>query len=289
LQLSRLSRRIDSSASQFAHLAFNDGFARNEGIRPPQSQVFPPSRSRFLRKSSTLEQLRAALENNFSIDDYLELRRRFPKSRDTALWMVMGADDSSPSYGMDFAYQLQADFKKFRIPIETFLGTLDGDRDYIDLLCLSTLEALSRREKLMRDNPHTVGSGLAIGDALVNLLCCAVLECLSYYSLPPPDSFQILLKYRLQMFDSSIKEQRVLDHRRVMIALFVAEHPSDGVREIARSTGLNASTISRWMADKEFMSYVKMFRAYPPRGTSDSMAISSEGGSAMLEPRQPGT
>jgi hypothetical protein len=56
------------------------------------------------------------------------------------------------------------------------------------------LEAVSRREKLVKENTHAVASGHAIGDALINLLCCSVLECLSYYDEPPPHSFQIQMQ-----------------------------------------------------------------------------------------------
>jgi hypothetical protein len=212
----------------------------------------------------SLAELENALTRSFSIDDYLELRRRFPQ-RDTALWMVMANDANSPWFGLDFAFQLEADFKKWGIPVETFLGVLGGESNDIDLQCLSILEALSRREKLERENPHAVAAGLAIGDALVNFLCGSILEALAHYQMPPPDSFQVLMKCRLKLFDNEIKEQRVLHHRRVMVALLMAENPNESARSISRMTGLNASTISRWMADEEFMSYVHIFRANPPR------------------------
>jgi hypothetical protein len=158
------------------------------------------------------------------------------------------------------------------------------DSDDIDLLCLSILEAVSKRENLVKEKSHAVASGHAIGDALINLLCCAVLECLSYYGEPPPHSFQILIKYKLQMFENSIKQQRVLRDRKVFVALFVAENPAFGVREIARGTGLNASTISRWLADEYFLSYVKMFRAKPlgDRRIANS-AVSAECDSEALQ------
>lgn len=43
----------------------------------------------------TVGELSTALERQFTIDDYLELRERFPEA-DTALWMVMGADRGTP-------------------------------------------------------------------------------------------------------------------------------------------------------------------------------------------------
>ena len=151
-------------------------------------------------KLRSLAELDAALQHLFSIDDYLELRARFPEE-DTPLWMVMGSNASSPSFGLDFAFQLQHQLENFGIHIKKFLGALDGDPDKTDLLCLAVLEALSRREKLVLKNAHAVASGLAIGDALVDFLCGAVLECVSYHDLPLPHSFQILLKYRLGLFE----------------------------------------------------------------------------------------
>ena len=217
-----------------------------------------------MTSNRTIDQLEAALTNSFSIDDYLELRRRFPEN-DSPLWMVMSSDHSSPSFGLDFAFQLEDELTKFHIPVEMFLGTLDGDSGHIDLLCLTTLEALSRREKLGLENAHAVASGLAIGDALVDFLCGTVLECISYYSLPVPHSFQILLKYRLGLFENTIKEDRVLKHRRVMVALIIAENTGASARQIAKRVRMSPSTITRWMSDQDFMSYVKMFRARPPR------------------------
>jgi predicted DNA-binding transcriptional regulator AlpA len=212
----------------------------------------------------SLDDMLKALENSFTIDDYLELRNRFP-DEDTAIWMVMGSNESSPSFGMDFTYQLEQEFKQFDLPVELFLGVLDGDKGYLDLLCLRLLEALSRREKLTKQNPHAVATNLAIGDALVDFLIGAVLESVSYYSIKVPDSFQVLLKYRLRLFENAIKEERVLKHRRVMVALMMAENPSLSARGLAKQTGLSPSTISRWMTDDDFMSYVKMFRTHPPR------------------------
>ena len=177
----------------------------------------------------------------------------------------MGGDESSPSFGMDFAYQLEQEFKRFDLPVELFLGVLDGDNGYLDLLCLKLLEALSRREKLVKQNPHAVAVGLAIGDALVDFLIGAVTESVSYYHAKLPDSFQILIKYRLRLFENAIKEERVLKHRRVMVALLMAENPDLSARGLAKRTGLNPSTITRWMTDEDFRSYVKMFRAQPPR------------------------
>ena len=211
----------------------------------------------------TLDELTASLELAFSIDAYLELRRRFPEE-DTALWMVMGSNGEC-SFGMDFAFQLQPEFRKFGIPVETFLGTLDGDPDEIDRLCLLTLEALSKREKLERHSPHAVATGLAIGDAFVNFLCGAILECLSYYQMSPPHSYQILIKCRLRLFENSIKEQRVNHERQIMIAHLMSQNPGAGVREIARMTGMNASSISRWLANEKFLSYVRMFGKIEPQ------------------------
>jgi hypothetical protein len=221
-----------------------------------------------LAKERSLRDLSRALQSAFSIDDYLELRDRFP-GEDTALWTVMADDESSPSFGMDFAYQLQDEFKRFDVPVELFLGVLDGDKGYLDLLCLKLLEALSRREKLTKQNPHVVAANLAIGDALVDFLIGAVIESIAYYNIRVPDSFQILLKYRLRLFENAIKEERVLAHRRVMVALLMAENPDLSARGLAKKTGLSASTITRWMSDAEFMSYVKMFRAHPPRKQID--------------------
>jgi hypothetical protein len=166
---------------------------------------------------------------SFTIDDYLELRNRFP-GEDTAIWMVMGSNEASPSFGMDFAFQLEADFKHFDISPKLFLGVLDGDGNDSDLLCLKLLEALSRREKLVKQNPHAVAANLAIGDALVDFLIGAVTESISYYRAKVPDSFQILIKYRLKLFENVIKEERVLKHRRVMVALLMAENPGLSAR-----------------------------------------------------------
>jgi hypothetical protein len=78
-----------------------------------------------MSQSRTIEELTSALERQFAIDDYLELRARFPMEEDTALWMIMGGSGGI-SFGMDFAFQLEADFKRFGIPIQYYLGTLDG-------------------------------------------------------------------------------------------------------------------------------------------------------------------
>jgi hypothetical protein len=219
----------------------------------------PPNAPAGNEGESSLQELCYALERSFSLDDYLQLRRRFP-DEDTALWMFLATDGKSEDYGFDYAFQLQAEMEKWGIPIKSYLGVLDGDFELIDKHCLCILEALAKREKL---NSHAVGAGLAIGDALVNFLCVAVLEAIAYYSLPVPDSYQILLKYRLKLFDNEIRDERLMKHRRVIIAKLIAETPGASIRSIARMTGLNPSTISRWMADEDFMRWVRMWRAPP--------------------------
>lgn len=198
----------------------------------------------------------------FKIDDYLELRKRFPRS-DSPLWMVLASDENSPSFGLDYAYQLESDLERFGIEIENFLGTLDGDDGYADLLCLRILEAVSHRKIVEEKRPHAVASGLAIGDSLIDFLCCSVLEAISYYGMRPPHSFQVLLKVRLGLFDNAILADRRLGHRRTLIALFIAENPAMSLREVSRSTGIHFSTISRWMADPKFIASVKAFQFSP--------------------------
>ena len=110
-----------------------------------------------LSSNRTREQLLQAIERSFEIDDYLELRKRFP-DQDTACWMVMANDKASPCWGMDFAFQLETDFEKFGISIHGFLGTLDGAPEEIDRFALEILAAISDRERtavaiFMAENP----------------------------------------------------------------------------------------------------------------------------------------
>ena len=215
-----------------------------------------------MAEKRTKEDLLRDLQRSFAIDDYLELKGRFPNF-DTALWMVLANDDSSPSWGMDFAFQLEGDYERFGISIKSFLGTLDGDPDVIDKFACEILNALSDREKALTANPHAVSAGKAISNALVDFSIGALVEAFAYYGYPPTNSFQILVKYRLGLFKSVLKEERVLDWRRTMIAKFVAENPTLSHRQIAKSVGVNVSTISRWMGEEKFQSYVRMFQAPP--------------------------
>jgi hypothetical protein len=205
----------------------------------------------------SLDEVKAALVSAFTIHDYLELRARFPGC-DTAAWMVMAATKGFP-WAIDFAFQLKDDFKAYGLSVELFLGSCDGDETDIDLFCLSILGALARRESMEKTDPHAVGAGRAIGDPLVNFLSGAILECISFHDLVPPPAFQILIKHRLKLFGSTIKEQRASDERKMIVARFISDNPSADGREIARRTGLNASTISRWMADEDFMNLVRLF------------------------------
>jgi DNA-binding transcriptional regulator YhcF (GntR family) len=62
------------------------------------------------------------------------------------------------------------------------------------------------------------------------------------------------------MFNNAISQQRLAEHRRVLTAKFIADNPNTSCREVARKNGVNVSTVSRWLADAEFQSYVEMFR-----------------------------
>ena len=103
----------------------------------------------------SLDELKSDLTESFSIDDYLELRSRFP-DEDTPLWIVLDSDNSGINYGTDFAFQIEGQLKQFEIEIGLLLGTLGGDQDDIDLLCLQTLEALSKRQKLEAETTQVV-------------------------------------------------------------------------------------------------------------------------------------
>ena len=205
------------------------------------------------------EDLEDDLTSNFKIDDYLEMRRRFP-GEDSGLWMVLAHGETIVPRGIEYAISLEPEFKKFDLNLMHLLGVLDGDTMDIDQLCLECLKAISEREKLEATEAHAVANGTVIGDALIDFLIGAILESISFYELEVPHSFQVLTKYRLGLFNNRIKEGWSQQNRKNGIARVIAQNPKMSMRKVAEAVNVNVGTISRWMKEPDFQKTIEIFR-----------------------------
>lgn len=192
------------------------------------------------------------LLNEFSIDSYLSLRKLYP-DRNPPLQMFIGEGDTFLFAGIDIAFQREEEFAQHGITIEHYIGTLDGNENDIDKLCVDCLKALSERERLSKENSHVVGRGEAIGDAFINFIIGVIFESIASYELDLPPSFQVLVKERLGLFDNKIKTALIQRERKMLAAQLISSYPNESQRTIAKIVGVNVSTISNWMKEDDFI------------------------------------
>ena len=198
---------------------------------------------------------------NFSIDDYLKHRDKFP-DHDTYLPLFVANEGYVSMTGLDIAFKFEQQFKNLGISPEDFVGVLDGDEACIERLSLSCLRAISDREKQELDKPHIVANGQAISNSLLDMLICTMAEAISSFYLTPPSSWTVLLKVRLNAFSHSVLEKVLTSNRRSnAIGLFAANSEIKDAL-VAKIVGVNKSTVSRWKSDPDFIRCIEQSRKF---------------------------
>ncbi len=213
-------------------------------------------------KNRSCEQIVRALESNFRLSDYLELRERFPEA-DSPFWFVMSTDTFNMPSSFDYMFLLKPELDKFGINHAAFRGALDGQSPDMDEFCLGILRAIDHRESINKNRTHAVSSGLAISDAFINFLACLLTELLAYYDLSPFHSFQVLLKTHLKLFDNHYRLAKFEKDRKLLVASLFAENPDISLRTVAKWANLNQGTLSRWMNDEDFTHSIRSLRDSP--------------------------
>lgn len=200
----------------------------------------------------SLEELKRDLEEDFKIDDYLELRERFPD-----------ADPHFAIFGHGYDHLLGLDLEKFGISSYDYhliCPQIDCDLDndagclskeelvqVVDSICRQTLKAISDRQKIVSKSAHAIANGEAISDALIDAIIASLLEWIALYKIKIPPSFQVLVKVRLRIFNSNYVQERTNQQIKGLVAFLSLENPDISIRALARRVGVEPSTISRWM------------------------------------------
>lgn len=200
------------------------------------------------------------LRSDFTIDGYTNLRKKFP-DKNPALQLFVGEGDTFMFSGIEVAFQYENEFKNFGITVEYYLGTLDGVESEIDNLCMEILMAISERRKAVNQKAYVVADGIVIGDAFIDFLIGVIIESISSYELAVPNSYQVLLKVRLGLYDGKIKKEIALQGKKNYIAHFIALNPNFSMREVAKIMNVNVSTISRWHQEPHFQWFIEMVKS----------------------------
>lgn len=221
--------------------------------------------------SDAEQQLIASLEENFTIEKYLKLRET--TDLDSPFWIL--TKTGGPA-AFDYMEILKEDFEKYGVDPKCMIGIADGDYSVIDSVCLMLLKALSDQQMKVKEEPHAVSRGLAIGNSIVDFMLAVIPEATQSFQTPLPYSYHILLKSRLGIHSN--KNLKVHEEQRVRdIACWIkAAEPEISTRKLAKKIGVHHSTVGRWFNDEKFqlsVAQARMFQDSVPNSPTDLAEI----------------
>lgn len=104
-----------------------------------------------------------------------------------------------------------------------------------------------RDTRTKRGDTHLVMRGAFLSDRLIGNFAYRMLRACSRTDLPPPETLVDLMQQLLRQDRPPAKSERRYTQRLEAIG-YLNENPNAGIREIARTVGVNPSTVGRWRA-----------------------------------------
>jgi hypothetical protein len=208
-------------------------------------------------------------KDNPTIENYVRLRRENPD-----------VEIEPKIYGgLDHAYRLEDDLKRFGIDIRLYVYTLDADEAAISELSLKLLENMILAQSLERKGEtHLSSRGKIIPDHLIDWLTCSMLDALSWTgSLYIPRDLIVLARSRLIPGQSDIEktvDTRERKNQSAMIAgQMLVRKMKPSFRSVAKILGVQPSTVTRWfVSEQEFTDLARDWEQYyAPGGLHDEL------------------
>jgi hypothetical protein len=206
---------------------------------------------------------------NPTIENYVRLRRQNPDIQiEPAIYG-----------GLDHAYRLEDDLKRFGIDIRLYVYTLDADEAAISELSLQLLENMILAQSLERQGEtHLASRGRIIPDHLIDWLTCSMLDALSWTgSLYIPRDLIVLARSRLIPGQSDIEKAVDTWGRKNQSAMIAGQmlvrKMKPSFRSVAKILRVQPSTVKRWfVSEQEFTDLARHWeQIYAPGGLHDEL------------------
>lgn len=186
--------------------------------------------------------------DTFDLSEYLKSLEENPKSDPKFSLFYMTNRDL---LGFDFAAQLSGKFKDIGIDSSDYLGMLDGSEQSMRKFVIELCSHLNRRQVLENTGTHVLSRPDVIGDSLLDFMICGVIESINYHSWETPNSLVVLLFSRNNILNGKvIKEFRKTQKQTAAIKAW-GRSPEASLSDIAKVTGINKATLSRWLSEDE--------------------------------------
>jgi hypothetical protein len=230
-----------------------DAFERKRVKREQQIEEVKKSLGWPDERLALFKQLIVQYRQEQSIEDYVQIRRRFPEVEIQV----------SQFAGIDSLFALESELKKVGVNPDLVAAALDADEPSIDTLCLHLLELLIARSKLPKTGPgHIAMRRSAISDTTVNYLISTMLESFDRNEdiFRIPASFVVLVRHQLCGLRPDLHQEYLSTEKRHNMAFVVAQQlkPDEklSINKLVEMTGIPRSTAARWLKDQEFRQLV---------------------------------
>ena len=231
-----------------------EAFERKRAKREQQIEEVKKSLGWPDERLALFKQLVVQYRQEQSIEDYVQIRRRFPEVEIQV----------SQFAGIDSLFALESELKRVGVNPDLVAAALDADEPSTDTLCLHLLELLIARSKLPKTGPgHIAMRRSAISDTTVNYLISTMLESLDWHeeTFRIPASFVVLVRYQLCGPRPDLHQEYLSREKRHNMAFVVAQQlkPDEklSINKLVAMTGIPRSTAARWLADQEFRQLVE--------------------------------
>jgi len=182
--------------------------------------------------------------------------------------------------------QLKPQFKNFDISMYEFMGALDGDTECVEVVCHQLLSALKmRRDMEAAGNAHVQSNNLAISDSLLNYLILIIFEAMIGRGAPClPASLFVLIREQLGGVNNKHQKSFITNNRKkqalwIGLSLF-REGEILSLHKVAKTMGVEASTVQRWYPGGKLMDEVKkwdkLLRTQPRKSSPPSLKFNGE-------------
>jgi hypothetical protein len=208
---------------------------------------------------STFKELAFTYREEPSAENYLRLRESFPEVE------VQIAQFA----GIDPLFALEDEFKKLGIEPANVAAALDGDEPSIDKLSLRLLTLLVARDKLPKSEPgYSQKRRETITDAMVDYLIVTMLEAFDWHeeTFRVPGSLVVLIRHHICGTMPDLHAAYLLKEKRQNAAIRAGQLLKPGekisVSKLAKLAGIPRSTAARYLAEKDFESFLDLGRRW---------------------------
>ena len=199
-------------------------------------------------KKGGFNKLTRAYKNDPSIENYLKLRRRYPKAEIEIA--VLG--------GIEPLFYMEPELRRYGIAPDLVAGVMDADPIAISEISLFLMEKIIEARTLSRAGESQLSRrGRAIPDKLVDWLINCSLEALSWNDdLHIPRDLIVLIRERLGGSNPEYRQAAIAHEKKGNAALIAGQLKARGIKPTYKLLGsaldVAPSTVKRWFQPGEF-------------------------------------